>query len=112
MLTLYRLLLRLYPAGFRDEYGSALETQFRDEQRAGTLGAVAMLGDVATTAPRERLREIGRDLRYSLRMYLQRPLATTLAVVTLALAIGTATGVFSVVNAVLLRSLPFRDPDR
>ena len=53
---------------------------------------------------------MARDLRMSARVYRRRPLATGLAVIALAMAIGVATGVFSVLNGVMFRSLPFRDP--
>ena len=45
-------------------------------------------------------------------VYRGRPLATGLAVIALAMAIGVTTGVFSVLNGVLFRSLPFREPER
>ena len=53
-----------------------------------------------------------QDLRYALRSLGHKPLVTAVAVLTLGLGIGGATAVFSVVEAVLLRPLPFHDPDR
>jgi putative ABC transport system permease protein len=53
-----------------------------------------------------------KDIRYAFRAARKRPVASLLAIVTIALGIGVSTSIFSIVNAILLKPPPYKDPDR
>ncbi|MEP7337016.1 MAG: ABC transporter permease, partial [Acidobacteriota bacterium] len=58
------------------------------------------------------LERLGQDLRFGLRMLLKNPAFTLAAVLSLAIGIGATSAIFSVVNGVVLRPLPYREPER
>lgn len=117
-LKLYRFLLKLYPSGFRDDYAGPMEREFLDELTESSGGFalvklwIRLLADLSVSIPLQFSREVSQDVRHTLRLWRNRPWQTAFAILALAIGIGANTGVFSVVNALLLRSLPFHDPDR
>src|ERR1041384_8815345 len=58
------------------------------------------------------MNSIIKDIRFALRGLLKHPAFTAIAVVTLALGIGASTAIFTVVDAALLRGLPYKSPER
>jgi putative ABC transport system permease protein len=58
------------------------------------------------------LEDVWQDLRYGAQMLLKNPGVTLITVITLSLGIGANTAIFSIINGVLLRPLPYKDPER
>ncbi|MCI0432843.1 MAG: ABC transporter permease [Gemmatimonadetes bacterium] len=134
-----RLLRLLLPPSLRAEYGADAEAMFRDHARAaGTRAArlhvlLRALADLAVQAVavrlerdpvmravtrelnpgvRRRLAELRTDGRHAVRQWRRAPGFALAALATLGLGIGVTTAMFTVVNGVVLRPLPFADPDR
>jgi predicted permease len=114
----YRALLRLFPTSFRLEYGGEMCAIFAQRRRdaSGPLGAAFVwllaLGDVAGNALRAHLDLLRQDLRYAGRTLRRAPGFAVTAVVVAALGVGATTATFSITDHVLVRPLPFADPQR
>src|SRR3954447_14320757 len=81
----------------------------KGDEGGSTQGAALRIGLIGPIGPMQNLIT---DIRFGWRSLLKRPGATMIALVTLALGIGVNTAIFSAVDSILLRPLPFKDPDR
>jgi predicted permease len=113
----YDLLLRLYPASFRNEYGGEMRAVFA--QRRGAVGSIGAAGlwletiaDVIGNAVMVHWDLFRQDLSYSARMLRRAPGFAVTAMLIVALGIGATTAAFSVTDFVLLRPLPFPESHR
>jgi predicted permease len=102
-----------------------IEARTRDNVAAGMMADEAARDAQSRFGPLLRTRErthdadvlvwvetLAQDVRYSVRSLRHSPVTTAIIIASLALAIGASTAVFSVVNAALLRALPYADSDR
>jgi putative ABC transport system permease protein len=108
-----------------DEVQAFVEMTAADKMRDGASAAEAQrnavldLGGVEETIERVRagrhgawLDDVGRDVRYALRTCARNPGFSAVVVITLALGIGANTAIFSLVDTMMLRSLPVRQPEQ
>jgi putative ABC transport system permease protein len=125
----FRLLLRLYPADFRDEMGHAVVEAYRDRARdAVNRGGVIRLAglwlrafsDSLRNGPGERARPAaswrrggnwGRDVEMATRRLMRSPALVASMVATLTVGLGTFAVVFTVVQKILIDPMPYKDPD-
>jgi putative ABC transport system permease protein len=124
----FTLLLRLYPADFRDEMGHSLVEAYEDrareaQKRAGFLGLAALwlraLADALRSGPGERAhpagawrsRGWGRDAELAARRLMRAPAFVGAMLGTLTVGIGAFAVVYTVVEQILIAPMPYKDPD-
>ncbi len=117
---LFRCALALYPATFRSRFGAAMAQAFDDRPSLRAIANTAANGLAERwSLPRRRpadersgagIGTIGQDVAYAWRVIRRRPTLSATAVLTLAIGTGASTAIFSLVDAALLRPLPFDRP--
>ena len=116
----FGLVLRLYPAEFRDRFGHGMTSAYRAARmeaaargRAGVAAFwIGVAVDALVRAPGEHVMMTLYDLKFAARALWRAPVFSVVAIATLALGIGVNTAIFSVVHAVAIQPLGFFDPAR
>lgn len=120
----FRLLLNLYPREFREEWSDEMQGTFGEGERVAAEHSrrfslvrfwlrefAALFRTAVSLRWALSVESVFLDLKFGVRRLRRRPLFTAVSLGTLSLGIGSATAMFSVVNGVLLRPLPYRNPE-
>ncbi len=110
-MKLIDFLIRLYPREFRSRYGKEMR-EFHDERARDNASLPRVVSDHVQSAVAEHIHAAQPDVKYALRGMLRRPGFAAVVILTIALGVGANAAIFSVVNGILLRPLPYRDVDR
>ncbi len=131
--ALYRVMVRLYPADFRERFANDLDRDFADllAQRGRVAAWRRVTTDLSRSltathahahgerrrlpipSPGERpMSSLMFDVRHAIRALARAPVFTAVTIVTLALGIGANSAIFSLVNAVLIRPVGYQQPER
>ena len=108
--TLLRFLCLAYPREFRNHYAAQIASDFSEHKRDEHDGAayvLRLLSDIVSSGLQMRAEILFRDIGNALRRLRKTPLLVAVIVLTFTLGIGANVAVFSVLNAVLLRPLPY-----
>jgi putative ABC transport system permease protein len=113
-----RWLVRLFPEEMRASHGDEMLQILRARHAETPHGTprlrfwAAILTDVLRSAPRLHFEAIAQDVWYGLRGLTRSPAFATAALLTIALGTGATSAIFTVVNSVLLKPLPYHDANR
>lgn len=115
---MYRSLLRLYPASFRNEYGGEMQAVFSRQRRDARSPAdraalwIRMIVDTCVSAALLHWEILAQDLRYAARTLTRIPGFALTVLVVVSVGVGATTAAFSIADFVLFRPLPFPDAGR
>ncbi len=118
MMRLYRALLHLYPAAFRDEYSEEMCAIFAQRRLEASRAPAALalwvdsFFDVLVNSARVHWDILAQDLQYTARVLGRAPGFALTAILVVALGVGANTAACTITDHVLIRPLPFAEPER